>query len=189
MTGLPLPRISDLAHAAEVRLWELSPHQASLEEAYMRMTQGAVDYRSTADARAGLQEAPAGFAPQGPPPQGYAGGPGYPAGQPGGPGQVPAGMPGQVPAGVPGQGQPNPYAQQAPGAVPGRAIRRPGRLRVTRTGHPSRTARLTRTGTSPPRRCRLRPRPHRPPPPPTSPRRTTRTPDDQPSAAAAPAAA
>ena len=33
--------------SADVRLWELSPHQASLEEAYMRMTQGAVDYRST----------------------------------------------------------------------------------------------------------------------------------------------
>jgi ABC-2 type transport system ATP-binding protein len=52
--GLPLPRISDLAHDTDVRLWELSPHQASLEEAYMRMTQGAVDYRSTIDQRAGL---------------------------------------------------------------------------------------------------------------------------------------
>ncbi|MFC9067347.1 ABC transporter ATP-binding protein [Streptomyces harbinensis] len=47
--GVPLPRISDLAHGADVRLWELSPHSASLEEAYMRMTQGAVDYRSTQD--------------------------------------------------------------------------------------------------------------------------------------------
>ncbi|MFI1015441.1 ABC transporter ATP-binding protein [Streptomyces sp. NPDC020965] len=56
--GLPLPRISDLAHSADVRLWELSPHRASLEEAYMRMTQGAVDYRSTADEKAGLMEAP-----------------------------------------------------------------------------------------------------------------------------------
>ncbi|PVE12243.1 ABC transporter ATP-binding protein [Streptomyces scopuliridis] len=55
VTGLPLPRISDLAHEAEVRLWELSPHQASLEEAYMRMTQSAVDYRSTADALAGFE--------------------------------------------------------------------------------------------------------------------------------------
>ncbi|MFC5721336.1 ABC transporter ATP-binding protein [Streptomyces gamaensis] len=54
--GLPLPRISEVAHSAEVRLWELSPHQASLEEAYMRMTQSAVDYRSTADQRAGLQQ-------------------------------------------------------------------------------------------------------------------------------------
>ncbi|HET6856043.1 MAG TPA: ATP-binding cassette domain-containing protein, partial [Streptomyces sp.] len=44
VVGLALPRISDLAHQADVQLWELSPHQASLEEAYMRMTQGAVDY-------------------------------------------------------------------------------------------------------------------------------------------------
>ncbi|WP_406454906.1 ATP-binding cassette domain-containing protein [Streptomyces sp. NBC_00876] len=55
ITGLALPRISDLAHGSDVRLWELSPHQASLEEAYMRMTQGAVDYRSTADQVAHLQ--------------------------------------------------------------------------------------------------------------------------------------
>ncbi|MEV4947249.1 ATP-binding cassette domain-containing protein [Streptomyces sp. NPDC053755] len=56
VTGLPLPRISDLAHEADVRLWELSPHQASLEEAYMRMTQSAVDYRSTEDQLAHLQQ-------------------------------------------------------------------------------------------------------------------------------------
>ncbi|MER8070216.1 ABC transporter ATP-binding protein [Streptomyces sp. NPDC094034] len=55
ITGLPLSRISDLAHEAEVRLWELSPHQASLEEAYMRMTQSVVDYRSTADALEGFE--------------------------------------------------------------------------------------------------------------------------------------
>ncbi|WP_326591550.1 ATP-binding cassette domain-containing protein [Streptomyces brevispora] len=55
ITGLKLPRISDLAHDSDVRLWELSPHQASLEEAYMRMTQATVDYRSTADQKAGLQ--------------------------------------------------------------------------------------------------------------------------------------
>ncbi|WP_392672616.1 ABC transporter ATP-binding protein [Streptomyces sp. LN785] len=65
VTGLKLPRISDLAHESDVRLWELSPHQASLEEAYMRMTQGAVDYRSTTDQKAGLQQpVPAvGYAP------------------------------------------------------------------------------------------------------------------------------
>ncbi|MFD7610869.1 ABC transporter ATP-binding protein [Streptomyces sp. NPDC059828] len=62
--GLALPSISDLAHGADVRLWELSPHQASLEEAYMRMTQGAVDYRSTDDQKAGLMELqPPGFLP------------------------------------------------------------------------------------------------------------------------------
>ncbi|MEU4129237.1 ABC transporter ATP-binding protein [Streptomyces wuyuanensis] len=62
VTGLALPAISDLAHEADVRLWELSPHQASLEEAYMRMTQAAVDYRSTDDRKAGLMQ---------PPPVGY----------------------------------------------------------------------------------------------------------------------
>ncbi|MFF0448545.1 ABC transporter ATP-binding protein [Streptomyces sp. NPDC004609] len=70
VTGLPLPRISDLAHESDVRLWELSPHQASLEEAYMRMTQGAVDYRSTEDQKSGLMQPG--------PPQGWAGGPHIP---------------------------------------------------------------------------------------------------------------
>jgi ABC-2 type transport system ATP-binding protein len=67
VSGLELPKISDVAHEADVRLWELSPHQASLEEAYMRLTGGAVDYRSTQDPRQGLQA---------PPPQGYGAGPG-----------------------------------------------------------------------------------------------------------------
>lgn len=56
VTGLELPQISDLAHAAGVRLWELSPHRASLEEAYMRMTQSSVEYTSTEDPRAELWE-------------------------------------------------------------------------------------------------------------------------------------
>lgn len=51
VTGLALPRISDLAHEAGIRLWELSPHQASLEEAYMRLTQSEVEYTSTEDPR------------------------------------------------------------------------------------------------------------------------------------------
>ena len=57
VAGLALPRISEVAHEADVRLWELSPHQASLEEAYMRLTQSAVDYRSTTDEKAGLRAA------------------------------------------------------------------------------------------------------------------------------------
>ncbi|MGR4882178.1 ABC transporter ATP-binding protein [Streptomyces sp. LARHCF249] len=56
VTGLELPRISDLAHEAGVRLWELSPHRASLEEAYMRMTQSSLEYTSTDDPRAELWE-------------------------------------------------------------------------------------------------------------------------------------
>ncbi|TSB17975.1 ABC transporter ATP-binding protein [Streptomyces benahoarensis] len=137
VTGLPLPRISDLAHEAGVRLWELSPHQASLEEAYMRLTQGAVDYRSTSDARAGLQQAPAGHPQQlgaphgfppaqgGPAPQGampgaqpnpYAPqGPYAPQAAPG-QGYPPPAQGGPVPQGpVPGA-QPNPYAPQPPAA-------------------------------------------------------------------------
>ncbi|MEU3709635.1 ABC transporter ATP-binding protein [Streptomyces catenulae] len=97
VSGLPLPRISDLAHEAGVRLWELSPHQASLEEAYMRLTQGAVDYRSTSDARAGLQQAPGGH------PQQFAAPHGFPPAQ-GGP----------VPQGAMPGAQPNPYAPQGP---------------------------------------------------------------------------
>ncbi|KNB50434.1 ABC transporter ATP-binding protein [Streptomyces caatingaensis] len=104
VTGLALPRISDLAHAADIRLWELSPHQASLEEAYMRMTQAAVDYRSTQDARAGFQQPAPGYAmPGAPVPPGWGGPGGYPV--------------------LPGE-QPNPYAQQPP-APPQQAPRQP----------------------------------------------------------------
>ncbi|MEV0600950.1 ATP-binding cassette domain-containing protein [Streptomyces sp. NPDC050315] len=85
VTGLPLPRISDLAHEAGVRLWELSPHQASLEEAYMQLTQGAVDYRS---------------AVPGQPVPGV-----VPGVMPGAvPGVVPGAVPGAVPGGLPPQG-------------------------------------------------------------------------------------
>ncbi|MFI6857819.1 ABC transporter ATP-binding protein [Streptomyces sp. NPDC050416] len=122
VTGLPLPRISDIAHDHDVRLWELSPHQASLEEAYMRMTQGAVDYRSTIDQKEGLQQPlppgaqppmpipgqgqPGWYAPPPPPPGAHPftappqAAPGAPYGAPGAPG-------------VPGPGTPNPYAQPA----------------------------------------------------------------------------
>ncbi|WP_095756834.1 ABC transporter ATP-binding protein [Streptomyces xinghaiensis] len=130
VSGLPLPRISDLAHEADIRLWELSPHQASLEEAYMQMTQGAVDYRSTLDPRAGLRAAvpgPAGpgYAPQG----GYVPQPGYAPlgheGHAGHPGQAPppGGFPPPgtaAPGPFPGAPQPNPYAapQPVPAAAP-----------------------------------------------------------------------
>jgi ABC-2 type transport system ATP-binding protein len=46
VSGLPLARISDLAWEEKLRLYELSPHQASLEEAYMRLTHDSVEYRS-----------------------------------------------------------------------------------------------------------------------------------------------
>ncbi|MFI8179296.1 ABC transporter ATP-binding protein [Actinacidiphila glaucinigra] len=128
VTGLELPRISDLAHEAAVRLWELSPHQASLEEAYMRLTNGAVDYRSTADPRQGLQQpsgAPApggwGMPPQAPwpqpvpqqPPYGY----GYGQPQPQPPVQ-PYAPPVQPGPGAAPTAPLNPYAQPAVPAVP-----------------------------------------------------------------------
>jgi ABC-2 type transport system ATP-binding protein len=107
VTGLELPKISDVAYDAGIRLWELSPHQASLEEAYMRLTSGAVDYRSTQDPRQGLQQAPyaiqGGF-PQGPPPPGWGQQP------PPGWGQQPPPGWGQQPY-VPGQPQPYGYGQ------------------------------------------------------------------------------
>ncbi|WP_431782887.1 ABC transporter ATP-binding protein [Streptomyces chumphonensis] len=115
VSGLPLPRISDVAHAADVRLWELSPHQASLEEAYMRMTQGAVDYASTAvpgGQPAGPGQPPHGMPPQGTPPHGtapYAVPQGAPFGAPTAPGggfvpQPP--QPPQAAFGPPPQGPP-----------------------------------------------------------------------------------
>ncbi|MBC9727363.1 ABC transporter ATP-binding protein [Streptomyces sp. TRM68367] len=136
VTGLPLPRISDIAHDTGVRLWELSPHQASLEEAYMRMTQGVVDYRSTDDQKSGLQQPlPPGAQPPMPVPgQGQ---PDWYAPPPPQQGDAPLaphqGLPGAQPAagpygapgaqGVPGAGAPGmPGAgtQGAPGAgVPG----------------------------------------------------------------------
>jgi ABC-2 type transport system ATP-binding protein len=121
VTGLPLPRISDLAHTAGVRLHELSPHQASLEEAYMRMTQGAVDYRSTTDQRAGFQQPlPPGAQPPVPVPgQGQPGWYAPPPPRQSGPG-LPGG-PGAAPYGAPV----NPYAQAAPAApqgAPGPAV-------------------------------------------------------------------
>ncbi|MFH9010030.1 ABC transporter ATP-binding protein [Streptomyces sp. NPDC017943] len=113
VTGLPLPRISDIAHEHDVRLWELSPHQASLEEAYMRMTQGAVDYRSTTDQKEGLQQPlPPGTQPPMPVPgQGQPGWYAPPPPQPGAP--VPSGPYG-APQGAFAPGAVNPYAQPAP---------------------------------------------------------------------------
>ncbi|GAA0485875.1 ABC transporter ATP-binding protein [Streptomyces olivaceiscleroticus] len=127
VTGLALPRISDLAHEADVRLWELSPHQASLEEAYMQLTQGAVDYRSAVPPQVphGAVPPQAIAQPPGMPPQGYAGDPpaGVPgpyAGQPGPfPGAQPQGAPVPGPYGPPPQPQPHPQAQPRPQAPAG----------------------------------------------------------------------
>ncbi|UYQ65530.1 ABC transporter ATP-binding protein [Streptomyces peucetius] len=44
VTGLSADRVGDLAHAHGVRLHELSPHSASLEEAFMELTAESVEY-------------------------------------------------------------------------------------------------------------------------------------------------
>ncbi|MEE1938737.1 ABC transporter ATP-binding protein [Streptomyces sp. TRM 70361] len=118
VTGLPLPRISDLAHEADVRLWELSPHTASLEEAYMRMTQGAVDYRSTEDQRAGLL-APAGQGQPNP----YAAPPGALPGAAAWPPHGAAPAHPYAPPAPGGPGQPNPYAVPAQNPQPSPQVR------------------------------------------------------------------
>jgi ABC-2 type transport system ATP-binding protein len=46
VTGLDAPAIGELAGANGVVLHELSPQEASLEEAYMELTHDSVDYRS-----------------------------------------------------------------------------------------------------------------------------------------------
>jgi ABC-2 type transport system ATP-binding protein len=117
VTGLPLPRISDLAH-----------------EAYMRMTQGAVDYRSTDDQLAGFAPPqqpgalPGGPLPGGPVPGGAL--PGAPTAVVQAPPQQgwyapPPPQPGVPHPGVPGSGATapvpaadNPYAQPAAPVAP-----------------------------------------------------------------------
>ncbi len=133
------PRISDIAHGSDARLCELSPHQASLEEAYMRMTQGAVDYRSTADQKAGLQQPlPPGAQPPMPVPgQGQPGWYAPPPPQQGGqplpraPGRAGSGSGGTVrvprprPVRCRAGGPVNPYAAQLDASGPRTARRRP----------------------------------------------------------------
>ncbi|SDY82595.1 ABC-2 type transport system ATP-binding protein [Geodermatophilus africanus] len=46
--GIDAARVGDIACAHGIALHELSPRSASLEEAYMSLTQDAVEYRSTA---------------------------------------------------------------------------------------------------------------------------------------------
>jgi ABC-2 type transport system ATP-binding protein len=51
VTGLPAPRIGELAASASVVLYELTPRLASLEEAFMELTADSVEYGDTAKAR------------------------------------------------------------------------------------------------------------------------------------------
>src|SRR3954451_8449366 len=46
VTGLPAARIGEIARDHHLVLHELTPQQASLEEAYMTMTQDSVEYHA-----------------------------------------------------------------------------------------------------------------------------------------------
>jgi ABC-2 type transport system ATP-binding protein len=60
VTGLEPDEIGERAFAAGLVLHELSPKEASLEEAFMELTHGAVEYHATTDRpAAGRAEAPA----------------------------------------------------------------------------------------------------------------------------------
>jgi ABC-2 type transport system ATP-binding protein len=56
VTGLDAPAIGDLAGANGIVLHELSPQEASLEEAYMELTHDSVDYRSDTPPAAPIPE-------------------------------------------------------------------------------------------------------------------------------------
>ncbi|OKJ85329.1 ABC transporter ATP-binding protein [Streptomyces sp. TSRI0107] len=192
ITGLPLPRISDIAHETDVRLWELSPHQASLEEAYMRMTQAAVDYRSTADQKAGLQQPlPPGAQPPVPVPgQGqpgwYAPPPPQQGGQPFAMPQAPGpyGVQPGAPAAAPGAGQPNPYAQPAPQAgTPGAVAPQPGQAPA-----PADPAQAPAAAPAPAAPAAESPAPQDQPPAPTQPPAAPAAPPAAPAAAPQPSA-
>jgi ABC-2 type transport system ATP-binding protein len=51
VAGLDAARIADLAAAHGLRLTELAPQRASLEEAFMRLTRDAVEFRAGGDGR------------------------------------------------------------------------------------------------------------------------------------------
>ncbi|MGO1833582.1 MAG: ATP-binding cassette domain-containing protein, partial [Actinomycetaceae bacterium] len=112
------PQIGEAAAQAGAVLHELSPRSASLEDAFMRLTHGAVEYH------AGGQAPPqAGFGPTTPNgPQGAPGGPGqgYPGPNPGG--QLPGGQyqGGPYPGGPGGPGpQQGAGSHQRPGSNQG----------------------------------------------------------------------
>ena len=53
VTGLDCAAVGELAALHRVVLHELSPHAASLEEAFMELTQDSVDFRTDVDGRNG----------------------------------------------------------------------------------------------------------------------------------------
>ncbi len=57
VTGLPSEEIGTAAAAAQITLYELATKGASLEEAYMSLTEDSVDYRSSLDRGSGVGSA------------------------------------------------------------------------------------------------------------------------------------
>jgi ABC-2 type transport system ATP-binding protein len=55
--GLPVDRIGDLAFEHRIRLHELAPAQASLEEAFMELTADSVEFRATEPGQPGTEPA------------------------------------------------------------------------------------------------------------------------------------
>jgi ABC-2 type transport system ATP-binding protein len=49
VSGLDVERVADLLSSRGVRLWELTPHRASLEDAYMELTRDAVQFAGATD--------------------------------------------------------------------------------------------------------------------------------------------
>ena len=58
VTGLPAPRIGELAASASVVLYELTPRLASLEEAFMELTADSVEYGKSRPAASRPPERP-----------------------------------------------------------------------------------------------------------------------------------
>ncbi|MDX6433586.1 MAG: type transport system ATP-binding protein [Streptosporangiaceae bacterium] len=60
VTGIEAPRIGELASAAGLVLHELTPQRASLEEAFMELTSGSVEFHTTVATADGTVESPGG---------------------------------------------------------------------------------------------------------------------------------
>jgi ABC-2 type transport system ATP-binding protein len=60
VTGIPAPRIGELAASGSVVLHELTPRLASLEEAFMELTADSVEYGERAPGPPGPAAQPAG---------------------------------------------------------------------------------------------------------------------------------
>jgi ABC-2 type transport system ATP-binding protein len=57
VTGLSAERVANLAADRRLPLYELTPHRASLEQVYLRLTRDAVDYSAGSRSSGGSREA------------------------------------------------------------------------------------------------------------------------------------